>query len=176
MKFQRGYTLIEISITLAALFVLLTFCVNLVLRSTQATLIDSLQSLQVELISLQQQALACNESYRINFSPELNSYQIIQSEKSITYHLPQNIIFGLLPNVFGPPSKPEALIRQPVRFENPHPLAAIIHPHGRISSGSVYLMHSSGRAMGALSITPHQVAHVRVYLLENKNSWRLLTT
>lgn len=174
MNNRGGYTLIEVSITLAALLVMFTFCINLALRSAKTELLDALQLLQIELICLQQQAIACNATYRIKFLPELNAYQIIQSERIIQHKLPRSTVFGFISGIKGPPSKPETLIKQPIKFENPYPLAAIIQPHGRISSGTVYLMHTSGTLMGALTITPHQVAHIRVYLLENKRSWNLL--
>ena len=174
MKKRDGYSLIEVCITLAAILVMLSFCVNLALRSAKATLTDTLLLLQAELICLQQQAIACNATYRINFLLEQNAYQIIQSEKSVTRYLPKSVVFGTFLGIKGPPSKPESVINQPIKFENPHPLAAIIQPHGRISSGTVYLAHSSSSLMGALTITPHQVAHVRAYLLDNKKSWKIL--
>ena len=174
MSRRGGYTLIEVSITLAALLIMTAFCVNLVLNSAKTTLTDALHLLQVEFMCLQQQAIACNTAYQVNFLPERNAYQIIQGEKKILHQLPKTVTFGFISGIKGPPGKPMNPIKQPIRFENPYPLAAIIQPHGRISSGTVYLKHSSGSIMGALTITPHQIAHVRVYLLENKKTWKLL--
>ena len=175
MHNREGYSLIEVSIVLTALLIMVAFCANLVFRTAETRLIDALRTLQIELFCLQQQALASNAQSRINFLLEKSAYQIIQSEKSHIYSLPQNIIFGVKTGTKGPPGKPTALITQPVHFENPYPLAAIIQAHGKISSGTVYLMHTSGRAAGAITITPHQIAHVRVYLFKN-SAWEVLTT
>lgn len=175
MRIHKGYSLIEISIVLTALLIMAVFCANFVFRTAETRLIDALRTLQIELFCLQQQALTSNAQYRINFLLEQNAYQIIQAEKSYVNKLPQNIIFGVKTGTKGPPGKPTTPITQPIRFENPHPLAAIIQAHGRISSGTVYLMHNSGRAAGAITVTPHQVAHVRVYLLKNR-AWEVLTT
>jgi hypothetical protein len=166
----------EVSITLAALLIMTAFCINLVLNSAKTSLIDALQMLHIELICLQQQAISCNLLSSLTFLPERNAYQITQTEKTIIHELPKSITFGFISGIKGPPSKPINLIKQPIRFENPHPLAAIIQPNGRISSGTVYLKHSSGSVMGAITITPHQIAYVRVYVLENKNTWKLLAT
>lgn len=175
MHNHRSYTLIEVSIVLATLLIMVALCANFVFRSAETKLIDAMRTLQIELFCLQQQAISSGAQYRINFLIEQNTYQIIQSEKPITHQLPQNIIFGFKTGTKGPPGKPATLISQPVRFENPHPLAAIIQSHGKISSGTVYLMHTSGRAAGALSVTPHQIAHIRVYSLKD-GTWEVLTT
>ncbi len=175
MKNRSGYTIVEVSITLATLLIMMTFSISLALRTPQTILMDGLQSLQTEFICLQQQALSCGLQCRINFSSGTNAYQIIQGETQHTHHLPKNIIFDFKPGVKGSPGKPNTLITQAIKFENPHPLAAIIQPHGRISSGTVYLMHTNGSAMGALTVTPHQIAHVRLYLLEH-GTWKLLAT
>ena len=175
MHNREGYSLIEVSIVLATLLLMVAFCTNLVFRTAETRLVDALRTLQIELFCLQQQALASNTQYQINFLLEKNAYKIIQSEKSTINSLPQNIIFGVKVGTKGPPGKPKTLITHPVRFENPSHLAAIIHTHGKISSGTVYLMHTSGRAAGAITITPHQIAHVRVYLFKN-STWEVLTT
>lgn len=173
MKRTLGYTLVEVSITLAALFILSVFCITAVLRSPGQVVIDGLRNLQTELICLQHQSMACNLPCRIIFLPEQNAYQIIQIEKNTLYKLPKNVVFGFKEGIKGPPGKPERVINTAIRFENPHPLAAIIQPHGRISSGTIYLKHTSGSAMGAITITPHQIAHVRVYVLAD-GLWKIL--
>jgi hypothetical protein len=127
------------------------------------------------MLCLQQQALSSTSQCRINFLPQQNAYQIIQFEKPILHKLPKNIVFGFNPGAKGPPGKPTKVIERPINFEKPHPLAAIIHAHGKISSGTVYLMHTSGCAAGAITVTPHQIAHIRVYILKN-NVWEILTT
>jgi prepilin-type N-terminal cleavage/methylation domain-containing protein len=174
MKQRSGYTLIEVSIALAALLIFTALCSQFVWRSRRAAVSDTLALLQIELQCLQQQAMSCNESSSIKFIPAENKYVIIQAEKETVHSLPKNVIFGFLPHVKGPPGRPTQLISQAIRFENPRPLAAIIQPHGRISSGTVYVKHTSSNDMGAVTITPHQVAHVRSYLFEDGSGWQLV--
>lgn len=95
MNRRGGYTLIEVSITLAALLIMAAFCVNLVLISPKTTLTDALQLLQVEFMCLQQQAIACDKTYQVNFLPERNAYQIIQGEKKILHQLPNPLLLAL---------------------------------------------------------------------------------
>ncbi|MBM3886501.1 hypothetical protein FJ364_01100 [Candidatus Dependentiae bacterium] len=175
-KKTAGYSLIEMSIVLAALFILMLFCVNLTVQRKKNLLINELRALQFEFICLQRQVISCNMSYRINFLLDQQAYEIVQIEKKVLCKLPSNIKFGFISGIKGPPGKPETVIKQPIRFENPTPLAAIIQPHGRISSGTVYLTHIDETIMGALSITPHQTAYMRVYILEKKKTWKLLDT
>jgi prepilin-type N-terminal cleavage/methylation domain-containing protein len=173
MKKNCGYTLLEVSITLTLFLVLVVFCVKNTQHSPRTTLITALRSLQIEFICLQQQAITSSQSYKINFSPEKNLYQIIQFGKAQTHHLPKNIVFGFFQGAKGSPGKPMHVITQPVKFESPLEHSAIIQSHGKISSGTVYLKHSSDSVMGALTITPHQIARVRLYLLE-QGTWKLL--
>lgn len=172
---EKGFLLIEVCLSLTAVFLVTVFCISTAFRTTNTSLIDALRMLQVEIFCAQQQALSSTSQCRINFFPEENIYQIIQFEKPIIHKLPKNIVFGVTPGTKGPPGKPVSIIQNPINFEKPYPLAAIIHAHGKISSGTVYLMHTSGRAAGAITVTPHQIAHIRVYILKN-GTWEILTT
>lgn len=168
---RQGYTLVELSIVLSLSLIVAAFSVHLVFRSAKREVLDALICLQSELACLRQQSICCKEKITVNFLLIENKYQIIQREKVLTVPLPKNVNFGFKVGVNGPPGKPESPILEAVKFENPRPRAAIIHPNGRISSGTIYLKHRSHDFMGALTMSPNQIAYIRVYEFQGER-WK----
>lgn len=170
MNNSRGQMLIELIIVLSGLLIFASLSVRTILQTPKFELMFAIKWLQAEILKCQQEALCFNAKITIKFIEQENRMVFFQRETTFTKNLPKNIIFGVIPGIKGPPGKPKNTINQPIKFENPHPLAAIIQSNGRISSGTIYLKHIKKDLMGALTILPHQIGHVKTYLC-NHEQW-----
>ncbi len=82
------------------------------------------------------------------------------------YQLSAPYRFGLLPDVYGPPSAPASLVTNPVTFIHDRITA---HPDGTLQSGTLYI--TDGIAQYALTTPVSAFSYVRAYRYKD-GSWQ----
>lgn len=82
------------------------------------------------------------------------------------YTLTSGYHFGVLPNVYGPPSSPQKLIANPVTFTEG---TIIAHPDGTLQAGTVYI--TDDETQYAVTTPVSAFSHIRVYRYKN-NIWQ----
>jgi Tfp pilus assembly protein FimT len=76
----------------------------------------------------------------------------------IRYALQEGFSFGVLPNVYGPPSSPQKLVTQAVTFVDKKIVA---YPDGTLQSGTLYITNSQEQY--ALTTPVSAFSYIRVY-------------
>ena len=162
---KKGFTLIEVTITLAlfALIVSLTVAnVSFLNKSTVSAEVDKLYSI---CRYLQRCAMLSNEKQELIFDEANGRYTF----NGCTEELPAQIKFGIIPQIKGPPSSPKRQITSPITFK----LSRIIfHPDGIIQPGTVYVTDNNQSCLYALSSSVAHVSYLRKYTYNGK--WTLL--
>lgn len=171
---HNGYFLIE---TLIACILLATItCLIFIYRNPceQNHLRHELQMLQASLHYLQQKAIAQNKVLDITFSTSRNEYFYKEGKTYVAHRLTKPVSFGFIQGAKGPPSRPTSKLKTPFSFEGQRGQTLYAFPNGKLSSGTIYFTNLEKTIMGALTIPPHQYAHIRLYEYK-RNTWHLLS-
>ncbi len=161
-----GFSLIEVMIVLALIALIMalvganySFLNRILVRS-------EVEKLCVICRYLQNGAVVKNTQQALAFDAANNTYAYNNQH----HKLSAQVTFGFLPGTKGPPSSPQAAIKNPITF----PKGKItFHPDGIISSGTVYLIDSSQQFMYALSSPISQVSYLRKY--QYNKGWKLIS-
>lgn len=81
------------------------------------------------------------------------------------YKLHEPFVFGVLPDIYGPPSAPTKLVTQPITFINKK---ARIYKDGTVQSGTLYI--KDGENQYAITTPVSAFTHIRAYRY-TKKSW-----
>ena len=115
---------------------------------------------------LQRRALMLHKPQTITFDIQTNSYQANGKK----YRLPSHVRFGTADGVKGPPSSPNALIKQPITFVKN---SITFHPDGVIQAGAIYLTDVGKHCTYALSCSVSSVSYLRKY--QYTDGWHLIS-
>lgn len=160
-------------IALTIIVILATITVPRLITHPGNIITAELRTIETIIQFLQQKALASNhEQYLIiDTQHHTYTYQSALPPKQITVPLNHGCTFGIIPNVKGPPAKPEKILTAPCTFEtletNKNSYSITIFSNGKIASGTVYLTDKSKKYLGALTCPISQVSWIRVYAYEN---------
>ncbi|MBY0110353.1 MAG: hypothetical protein K2X90_04550 [Candidatus Babeliaceae bacterium] len=88
----------------------------------------------------------------------IDEYNSALTYDGIRYPLQEGLNFKVLPNVYGPPSAPYALVTQAVTFVDKKIVA---HPDGTLQSGTLYIADS--HTQYALTTPVSAFSYIRVY-------------
>ena len=102
---------------------------------------------------LQQRSIATLQPEILTFDEKTNSYTYTGPQnKLICTKLGKTVKFGFIHGVKGPPSLPTQPITKAITFSHSkEKQAATFSPEGKISPGTVYLVDTNKRVMGALT-------------------------
>lgn len=163
---KRGFTLIEAMVVLCLFAILATLGIMQLSFLDSAIIHADIQKLVTVCSYLQQKAMSTNAEYVLIIDAQKNAYHC----DGIHELLSQQVSFGFLPNVLGPPGAPSHSIAKSVTF----PQSSIhFYPTGIISSGTVYLVDKKKHYMYALSnAISSQFSYLRLYRYDGK--WKII--
>ncbi len=166
---KQGFTLIELAIMLSIVAILVTASLPSIIWFNQQILYAEAQKLTMTAAHLQHKALLTNQEIVLKIDVTNNGYT--NNTLSLNEKLQPAVCFGIKQNVYGPPSRPIALIKQPCTFSNNQ---IIFYPNGTITAGTLYLLAPSMHLLYALSIGVAQVPFIRIYR-HAAQGWHLVT-
>ena len=164
---ECAFTLIDLSITLALIACVATISLPVILNFQRFYVASQARVLQTTCWALQQQAIAKNKEFTLEFNEATNSYVITEQNNKLA----PKVKFGLLPGLYGPPSSPSHKLASPITFEYKK---IIFYPTGRISPGSVYLVDDNLQTLYAITVPVSSVSYIHVYRY-HKAHWQLCT-
>ena len=164
---KKGFTLIELSISLVLLATLL-FLTGVHSRFLNRLLVRAeLECLYSTCYFLQQQAIISGEDQKLVFIPSSNTYSFNNQTRSLAQH----VIFGTVSGAKGPPSKAENSIQSPISFKDNN---LTFYPDGIIASGTIYLTDRLRQYGYALSSGVSHMSYLRKYQYTG-NQWQPLS-
>ena len=165
MLFKKsGFTLVEMMVTLALLaFLVGAISLNISFLSSLSVRSD-IEALRVVCMCAQRKAIATNSECVIALDLAGNCYMC--DGQVFTLH--KDTMFGVLPDIKGPPANPTVSITHPITFKQQK---IVCYPDGIISAGAVYLADKSKRVQYALSSGVAQVSYLRTYRYDG--TWQL---
>ncbi|MBD3273494.1 hypothetical protein GF385_04060 [Candidatus Dependentiae bacterium] len=169
---HKAFSLFEILITIAAIFIFVTLTIPKFSFIDKFILQNEVDKLFTTFSYLQQKAIAQNNVQELIFDLNKNGYYFLEKGNKKFCILPNKVLFGVLNNVLGPPSSPKKKIKFPISFEklNVYKFRVIFFPDGKISSGSVFLINKNKNHLMALSCPVSPFSCIRKYKYEN-NRW-----
>lgn len=166
MQVKNGFSLIELSIVILLCTIIMGLglaCGSFIYR---ALVRQEAEKLALVCRYLQHAAMMSNEPKMLMFDLKQHCY----SYDGCSVRLSNQVKFGVLEGVKGPPSKPAHFIESPISFKDGR---IIFYPDGIIQSGTVYLIGKNAQIMYALSCPISQVSYVRIYKYDG--SWQCVS-
>ena len=165
MKLAKGFSLIELCITIAlfALIITITFPSIWFLKSQQV--ISEVDKLFSVFSYLQQAAIASNKDFVLQFDKQNNFYSFENTKIQLSKH----IKFAIKEGVKGPPSSPVKTLSNPITFIKEE---VVFYADGKMQPGTVYLTDSKKHYLYAITIPISQVSLIRKYKYTNR--WVLI--
>ncbi len=164
---HRAFTLIDLSVTLALVACVAAISLPVLLNFQHFYVASQARILQTTCWALQQQALAENKEFTLEFNEAANSYAMAKQNNKLA----PKVKFGVLPGLSGPPSNQSHKLINPITFEYKK---IIFYPTGRISPGSVYLIDDNLQTLYAITVPVSSVSYIRLYRYY-KTHWQLCT-
>lgn len=162
---NKAFTLIELVVAIAIILVIATIGITSYRYHKAQILAAESQKLYLNIINLQQKAVATGSEIALTFRNN-NSYYFENRNENLN----KNIKFGFLKNAYGPPAQPTSLITKAITFKNEQ---IRFEPSGNISSGTVYLVDNSEKFMYAITIGVAKKIYVRIYKFIS-SKWQLV--
>ncbi len=170
---KKSFSLIELLITMALVAVVMTLTIPRTTFYARFLVQAEINKLYAICAYLQQRALASNESQSLQFDLAAHTYRFATVQGNTTMQrLPVAVRFGVLPRVQGPPGKPSATIDKAATFPEVSGMPTVsFMPNGKITVGSVYLIDSQQKCLGALTCSVSQVSYMRRYFYDD-GKWK----
>jgi len=165
VRVARGFSLIELMITLALLMIILGLGFGTISFMNRLLMRSEIDQLYATCMYAQRCAQITHEQQTIEFDIKHKKY----SYNGFTHQLPPQIRFGFMPGIKGPPASPQTLLTEPITFKNQ---CITFAPHGIIQSGTVYLVDRSNSVLYALSSPIAQFSYLRRY--RYNGAWQLI--
>lgn len=169
----KAFSLIETMLAISIVALLATIAIPRITNLHSNLIISELRTIEMVIRFLQQKALASNHEQELIIDTQHNTYTYKTSfpPKEMTIPLNRQLMFGVMPNIKGPPAKPEGVLTSPCTFEQirtkPGCYKIIIFSNGKVSSGTIYMTDYDKQYLGALTCPISQVSWMRVYSYEN---------
>jgi len=153
---KYGYTIFELLVVISILALLISLTIPGLSFLRQHAIDSELDKLQIICQLLQKQAVSSGRKEYLTFHAFDHSYfYCSHSEK-----LADNVYFGILKDVNGPPANPKEPITNPITFPKQR---ITFHPNGMISAGTMYLTTQDRKTLLALTVPVSQVSFIRKY-------------
>ena len=158
---KRAFSIIELLVCFAIIFVLLTISVPKFMFFNKFILTSQTDKLFATFSYLQQKAIASNQEQKLTFNLKNNTY----SHDNKSYKLPEVVRFGCLPGAKGPPSSPSKEIKKSITFAklSESQFCMSFYVDGKVSPGTAYLIDKDQKFMMALTCPISQVSCIRKY-------------
>jgi len=166
----EGFALIELSLVIALMIMVTMLAVQGFSFYQRLILHAELDKLYTFFLATARKAAVDNQTYTIRFDAPQHSYTTRNAHNTTTYKLPEGVIFGLLPGIYGPPAQPKAAVRSPVTFEKQQ---TIFYADGRIQPGTVYITDAKKQWQYSLSVPVGTISYIRRYRYQHKK-WELV--
>ena len=156
----RGIFLLEFVFVVGILSLLVTICLprmDFIRRAYARAEIDKLYS---DFIYLQQCSVSENKIQTLSFDEKHNEY----SYNGHSHSLPRGIVFGVLPGVLGPPSKPSKPIEKGITFKD---LKVMFYPTGIVRPGMVSIVDYFAGVMFSLSSSASSISSIKKYAYQH---------
>lgn len=163
---KSAFSLTELIISIAIIVTLTTISFTAYNYYKNQILAAEAEKLYLNIINLQNKALATNEEQNLNFNLAKNNYTTNGKLETLN----KNIKFGFLKNAYGPPADPVAPIKSPSTFRNNQ---IKFDSTGNISAGTIYLIDNQQNFMNAITIGVAKKIYVRIYKFTNAK-WHLI--
>ena len=161
-------------IVLAIIAVLAGITVPQFFSLKQQALTNDIDQLFLICAYLQQKSISRYASLSLTFDLSDNSYSYLGiNNKQTTVLLSNNICYGFIPNVKGPPGDPTKPITSAITFDAKSTTHSItFFSDGKISPGTAYIVDSKKNIMGALTCGLAHMSYMRKYRY-HQNKWTL---
>lgn len=157
----RGFSLVEVMVSMA-LFILL---VGLVIANTsflnRYLVRAELDKMYTVFRYLQKTAMVSGQEQVLEFDVKKNRYMCGKR----VFTLPSQVVFGVLPDVKGPPSAPQKIITKSITFRGKK---VRFNKAGIIKSGTIYITDKAKHVMYAMSCSVAQASYLRKYAYHGK--------
>ncbi|MCF7799796.1 hypothetical protein K9L05_02515 [Candidatus Babeliales bacterium] len=165
---KKSFSIIEFIVCFSIILILLVISVPKFFLFNKFILTSQADKLFSTFSFLQQKAISSNLTQNLKLNLKENSY----SYDNKIFKLVDNVKFGFLQNVNGPPSTPTKKIDCAISFEkmNDHEYKVTFYPDGKIKPGTLYLIDKDYKFMAALTCPVSQVSFIRKYKYDN-NKW-----
>lgn len=169
----KGFSLIEMIVAVSIIVLLAAIALPRIICLRDHAIISELKNIEIIIHFLQQKALASSHEQEliIDTNNQTYSYQGSFPPKKISIPLSHSLMFGVLPNIKGPPAKPDTIITSPCTFQQisatPGLYKVTIFSNGKVSAGTIYILDKKRFLLGALTCPVSQVSWMRVYTYEN---------
>lgn len=154
-NFSCGFSLINITIVLTIVIILITLSLPRLPFMQRYLIRAELEKIRILITYTQQVAITNNQEQNIIFDSNRQEYYTTDNKET----LPRMIRFGIIPHVYGPPSKPTTPITNPITFVDQ---TLRCYPDGTISSGTLYLTDNNGN-LYALTTPISEISFIRTY-------------
>lgn len=168
MKFNQGFMLCELMIALACMVMVGALGCTLLPLLYRIPLDLELHHLKATCQYLQCKARATNTDQILQCNSALHGYQY----EGCTVPLVDQVRFGMVPGLLGPPSSAKSPVRKPITFHNEK---IIFSGKGGLDSGSIYCIDATGAYQGAVTVGVGEGGYIRVYRYLG-NRWHLWST
>jgi hypothetical protein len=162
---KSGSILIEYTIVIALIALIVTLSLRFKYFYDSTFVRAEVEKLRAICLYLQRKALLEHVQQQIYFDTKTQSYYTSQ----VNHRLMDDVIFGIIEGVKGPPSVPLYTISNSVTFKESK---IIFYPDGTISAGTVYFTDKYKLYLYALTSGIAQVSYLRAYRFDKK--WTLL--
>lgn len=165
-----AFSIIEMLIVLAIIAVLACMTVPQFFSLKKQALTNDIDQLFTVCAYLQQKAISRHTFFYLSFDEENNSYTYPGiNNKQTTISLSNNICYGFIPKVKGPPGDPTKPITSAITFDAKSSTHSItFFSDGKISPGTVYFVDSKKKLMGALTCGLAHMSYMRKYFYTQK--------
>lgn len=165
MKNRNGVSLIELSIVLAAMVIIASFAIARISIFNTLFAKAEVYKMHAFFMHMQQKAIAHQQEQVVLID------QLKQEYSSTHYNerMPPSLRFGILPDIFGPPSQPTARVKQPVTFAHNR---ITFYPTGAISPGTVYVTDKTKTYQYALTCPVAANSSIHIYRYDHR--WKQL--
>lgn len=159
---RNGFMLIELIAILTFLIIIAGISIPIFSVFDRLLVRAELDTLYLTCASLQQHAQMTGQTQELVFLVKDRAYA--WGKKKHVLH--DDVYFGTPPNIKGPPSSPQTLIKSPVSFPSNK---IVFHPDGIVQAGAVYLTDKANRFLCALTCPVAHISYVRRYIYQE--SW-----
>ncbi len=161
----KGFSLLEITVVLTLIALLVTFTLYNFDFFTRNALHAEAEKIAALIRTSRMSALATHRLISLTINIQHNTLCTLQYQE----HIRKGIHIGVIPNSFGPPSRPEQPLTSACTFAHN---TIIFYPDGTVTPGTLYITDTHKRYMYAITCPIAHTFYLRIYSYEQRR-WHL---